>query len=203
MMWPMARTCDRTTGSRVVVLVLVLVTSLAGCSDSQDRPPDSDGEPASAALRVRTVSGADALDEGTRTDLEAEVGDVLSSYLVAAFLGDYPRDDFVGSFQHFTFRASRRAVRDVDLLTASGFRDAESVRATRLDARLSFAVDKKDVIGATAAVKFMFEATQDSEIQPIRLRGRFLLENHEGTWSVFGYHVARDDGPARPTGGAS
>ena len=186
-----------TPGPRAVALVVgvVVLLGLAGCSG--DAPPEPAPSEEPVALHVETVHDSGALDEETRTDLETEVGDVLSHYVVGAFLGEFPRQNFVGSFDSFTVGAARAAAGDLDLLTASRFQDATAVRATRLDARLSFLVEGKDVVGASAGVRFGFEAAlDDGETRPFTLRGRFLLVEEDGTWSVFGYDVARDDGDA-------
>ena len=68
----------------------------------------------SAALRVQTVTGAERLDQQTRTEVEGAVGDVLSDYVVAAFLGEFPRQEFVRAFEPFTSVAARKATRDID-----------------------------------------------------------------------------------------
>ncbi len=39
----------------------------------------------------------------------------------------------------------------------------------------------------------------DGEAQPFSLKGRFMLKNEAGTWTVFGYSVQRDDGDAVET----
>lgn len=180
----------RTTGGAVVVMALV-----SGCSTGS--PPDSDPPPdaESAALRVETVSGADRLDEATRAELEGAVGDVLSTYVVGAFLDDFPRQDFVRSFESFTSGVARTAVRDIDQLTAVRVQDATAVRATDLEARLSFLTQAGTVHGGTATVHFAFEATmEDGTTRPLVLDGRFMLDVEEDTWSIFGYDVALDDG---------
>ena len=170
---------------------------VTGCS--ADAPPEDRETPDSAALRVQTVAGADRLDERTRADLEGVVGDVLSAYVVAAFLGDHPREDFVRSFESFTGGAAREAAGDIDLLTAAAVPDATAVRATDLDARLSFLTQGRAVHGGTATVHFAFEATrEDGSTQPLTLDGRFLLEAGQDSWSVFGYDISVDNGDGRP-----
>lgn len=179
----------------IATLVAILVGALVtGC---QAEPPSDDPtqEPGSAALRVRTVSGAERLDEQARTEIEGAVGDVLSGYVVEAFLGDFPREGFVRSFESFTSGAARTAARHIEQLTAARVQDATAVRATRLDARLSVLAEDQRVHGATAAVRFAFEATMaDGTTRPLSLEGRFLLEDDGDEWSVFGYDVALDDG---------
>jgi hypothetical protein len=184
----------RTAGGAVAVAALV-----SGCSGGT--PPDDPTTPGprDVALRVETVAGADRLDEGTRSKVEAAVADVLSDYVVEAFLGEFPREEFVRSFESFTSRAAGRATRDIDLLTAAGVPDATAVRATALDARLSFLTQAGTVHAGTAAVHFAFEATlEDGTTRPLVLDGRFLLEADGDTWSVFGYDVTYDDGADVP-----
>lgn len=185
-----------------LVAVLGAVTVLAGCSDAPpaDAPPSE--EP--VALRVVTVRGAGSLPERDRTEVETAVGDVLSQYVVGAFLGEFPREEFVGAFESFTSGAARRAAGNIKLLTAADVQDAESVKATRLDARLSFLVDDHDVVGATAAVRFGFEAAMgDGENRRLSLVGRFMLVQEDGTWSIFGYDVAHDNAAALGSEGSS
>jgi hypothetical protein len=184
----------RAAGAAAVVVAASLA---AGCSAGA--PPDDPGTPESAALRVQTVSGADRLDERTRADLEGAVGDVLSAYLVDAFLGDFPREEFVRSFESFTSEAARDAAVDIDLLTAAAVPGATAVRATELDARLSFLTQSRTVHGATATVHFAFEATTDSgSTRPLTLDGRFMLVAEGDAWSVFGYDLRLDDGDGAP-----
>lgn len=198
----------RRVGWTARVGVAVAVAALvAGCSTG-DRPDDDRTPTAeSAALRVQTVTGAERLDEATRTEIEQAVGEVLSDYVLEGFLGDFPRQDFVRAFEDFTSVAARKATRHIDYLTAATVRDATDVRATELDARLSFLDQAGEVHGATASVHFAFEATmEDGSTRPLALDGRFMLDADEGTWSVFGYDVRFDDGDessAEAEGGGS
>ncbi|QBX54280.1 hypothetical protein EXE58_01535 [Nocardioides seonyuensis] len=189
-----------------------VLTTLAAClaislgSGCQPATPseDPDADTDSAALRVQVVSGAEDLDEAARTEIEGSIGDVLSGYVVAAFLGDFPREEFVQSFESFTSGAARSAARDIAQLTAAGAQDATSVRATRLDARISVLSQDQAALGATAAVSLAFEATMpDGATRPLTLKGRFLLEEDDGDWSVFGYDVAMDDGDVVRAGSTS
>lgn len=178
------------TGTVAALAVLATACSAGNVPDDGDT-----STPKSAALRVQTVGGADQLDERTRVELEGAVGDVLSTYVVEAFLGAFPRQEFVRSFESFTSGAARSAAVDIDQLTAASVRDATDVRATELEARLSFLSQSGDVHGGTAAVHFAFEATmEDGTTRSLVLDGRFLLDGEGGTWSIFGYDVAFDDG---------
>jgi hypothetical protein len=187
----------RSTGPAALRTGTVAVVALMATACSTGNPPEDTDTPTaeSAALRVETVSGADDLDERTRTEVEGAVGDVLSAYVVEAFLGDFPRQEFVSSFESFTSGAARSAAEDIGRLTAAAVRDATDVRATELDARLSFLTQAGDVHGGTAAVHFAFEATmEDGTRRPLVLDGRLLLDAERGTWSIFGYDVTFDDG---------
>jgi hypothetical protein len=177
-----------------VVVVLAMLALVAACTDGT-APPGSPSPSPSVALSVETVNGAEDIDESRRTAMETAIGDVLSGYVTHAFLGDFPRQEFVPAFESFTSGAAQRAARDIDRLTATPVQDATAMRATRLDARLSFLVLDGEEVGATAAVKFAFEATMDDgATRPVLLQGRFMLEEDGGEWSVFGYDVALDDG---------
>jgi len=198
MMGRMARTGSGARGALVSLALLVCLTSAACTSDQPAEPSPS--TPESAALRVRTVHVAGSLDADAQAEAESAVGDVLSGYVVRAFLGDYPREDFVSSFESFTGNLARNGVRDIDALTANRLGSAEAVRATRLDADLSFVVDGSDIVGATASVRFDFEATVEGDQQPLSLRGRLMLVEEDDTWSVYGYDVVTDTGEAVQAG---
>lgn len=181
-------------------VVVAVATLAAGCTTGN--PPDDDRTPQaeSAALRVQTVSGAERLDEQTRTELEGAVGDVLSDYVVEAFLGTFPREEFVQSFGSFTSEAARKAAGDIDYLTAASAADATAVRATRLDARLSFLTRSGTVYAGSATVDFAFEATmEDGSTRQLVLDGRIMLDPVEEGWRIFGYDVTFDDGVAVDT----
>ncbi len=185
--------------ARLPASVVVLLVAVAGCSAEPPEPPSSPS--GSVPLEVRTVADTGGLDERLRRRLEGEVGEVLSEYVVNAFLGEFPRQGFVRSFDAFTSGAASYAAGDIEILTAAELADARSVRATALDAGLSFMIHRGDVLGASADVRFRFEATLESgDVVPLRLRGRFTLREDDGTWSVFAYDVDRDDGPATEEG---
>jgi len=201
-MGPSRRRAGRTARVGAAAALALLAAGCSASSPSEDEePPTAE----SAALRVQTVTGAERLDQQTRTEVEGAVGDALSDYVVAAFLGDFPRQEFVQAFEPFTSVAARKATSDIDLLTAATARDATAVRATDLDARLSFLTRTEEVLGGTAAVHFAFDASMgDGTTRHLVLDGRFLLEpDDDGTWSVFGYDVRFDNGDETPAETAS
>lgn len=181
-------------GGRGAAALATLLLAVGGCS-----PDEPDGDPPeprpSAALRVRTVHTAGSVDERIRTTVETEVGDVLSRYVVHAFLGDYPRRDFIRAFDDFTPGATEGAASHIDVLTAAGLEGAAAVRATDLDARLSLLAPGGEVVGATAAVRFRFVVEgEDGAERTATLRGQLGMVDDDGGWSVFRYDVALDDG---------
>lgn len=189
------RPTGRAARAAVAVAACASVLLAAGCSTGKEPDDDTTPDARNAALRVETVSGADRLDEQAVTELEGQVGDVLSDYVVAAFLDDYPREDFVRAFGAFTSRAARKAAGRIDVLTAASSGDAEAMRATRLDARLSFLTQRRTAYAGSAAVHFAFEATMDDgSTRPLVLDGRILLEAEGEQWRIFGYDLHLDDG---------
>ncbi len=185
----------RTSGTLLALLTAALL-ALSACT-GDDPGDDPDGTTQSTTLRLRTVHTAGEIDEEARTRVETAIGDVLSQYVVRAFLGDYPRQDFVSSFDDFTLDTAGKAARHIEVLTGAGFADASSVRASALGADLSLLSPEGRVIGATAAVRFRFEVTKgESEATTVTLSGQLMLVLENGAWSVFGYEVALDDGGA-------
>ncbi len=186
----------RMARARQGILATVVVLLLSGCTD----PPAGDGppqEPESAALRMTTETGGNQLPEDQRTDVESAIGEVLSAYVVEAFLGDHPRTGYLPALDGFTDGAATLAARHLDVLTASGIEDLTAVRATRLDSDLSLYVVDGEALGATARVEFAFDATKaDESSQRLSLSGRLLLSRSRDGWAVFGYDVASDDGTA-------
>ena len=179
----------------LAVAATVAAVAAVGCAAGT--PPDRTEQTSDApvALRLATVSGAERLDESTRSEVEGEVGEVLSTYVVEAFLGTFPRRQFVASFESFTGGAAREAAGEIEVLTATSASDATAVRATDLDARLSFLTLDGTVHGGTATVHFAFEATmEDGAVRPLVLDGRFLLDHEGDTWAIFGYDLKLDDG---------
>jgi hypothetical protein len=178
----------RLRGAIATFIVALSLVGLGGCTPPE--PPS----PEQPALRLLTVHGAFQLRAGPRSVLESRVGDVLVDYVLGAFLGTYPRHDFVRGLGSFTKRLDQSATKDIDLLTAAKYAQATAVTATELTARLSFIVRKEVAIGATAHVLFRFAAElPGGRTVPFTLRGRILLV-HEGTnWFVFGYDLDRDD----------
>jgi hypothetical protein len=182
-----------------LLLTVACALMLAGCTEDPGKPRPQRPQ---VALEIALAGGASTLTPQRRDDLQAEIGDVLSSYVVGAFLGDYPRGDFVRSLDSFTSGVAPRAAKDLDLLTASEFKAARDVVAKRLVASITAFAPDGEALGATARIDFTFDVTEaGGSARALRLQGRLMLAPENGSWKIFGYDVNRDDLPA--AGGSS
>lgn len=173
------------------LLVLLLGPGLTGCTDDRDDPPAGQEE---APLEIELVTGTAGLSRRQRDDVQQQVGDALSTYVVGAFLGDYPRDDFVSALPAFTSRAAEYAADDLELLTARRYSEAEDVTAQSLVARVDVFTAAREASGASARVRFRFEARGAGGASvPFTLNGRFSLVPVQDQWRIFGYDVSRRD----------
>jgi len=180
----------RLRGAIATFIVALSLVGLGGCTSPE--PPS----PEQPALRLTIAHGLGRWKPGIRTTLESQVGDVLANYVVGAFLGDYPRHDFVRGLGSFTSGAAVDASRDNKLLTAAKYARATAVTATDLSARLSFVTVHQAPVGAAAHVVFTFVAEMPGgRTVPFTLRGRILLVLEGTSWLVFGYDLTRDDEP--------
>ena len=141
----------------VSLLVVLLGPGLTGCTDGRSDPPAGNEE---APLEIELVTGTAGLSRQQREDVQQQVGDALSTYVVGAFLGDYPRDDFVNALPAFTSGAAEYAADDLDLLTARRYSEAEDVTAQSLVARVDVFTAAREAEGASARVRFRFEASE-------------------------------------------
>jgi hypothetical protein len=179
---------------------LATVVLVTACTPSDESQPPRQDDAANAALSVSTIDPAD-LDDDVRARMESEVSDLLAGYIVGAFLGEYPRTDFAAGFADFTGGLADNALgEDIEALTVAGVEGVTAVRATRLDARVAFALDSRKVIGASAWVDFEFDVQAGHEpTTRARLHGRFSLARVDGEWTVFGYDLRRSgDGEPVP-----
>lgn len=181
---------------RCLAGALVVVLALAGCTSPSPAPPDPSPSGEQVALRVTTApGGAHQLSSAERARLEGAVGQVLTGYLASGFLGDYPRERFVESFDDFTGGGAGLGALHLGVLTGSRVADATAVRPRSLEAELYFGVKDGDVFGATAYVDFGLDATMpDGTTQDVTLLGRLMLTEQDGRWAVFGFDVRGDDG---------
>jgi len=188
----------RTSGRAVVVAVAVavVVVGLAACTDDTEEPPP-DQHADHVALELSLGPGASELSTQARDELQNDVGAVLSTYVVDAFLGDYPRNDFVDALDTFTSGVAARAAADLELLTGAGFgSSAEEVAATRLSATISSLAPKGQVVGVTAVVDFAFDVEADGKTHETTRQGRLMLMPVDGEWKIFGYDLVPEPGGA-------
>jgi hypothetical protein len=178
----------------LVVAVVGCLVPVGACTGDTDdpAPPGGDG-PKSVALQLSIGPGADDLDSGTRDELQNDVGRVLSTYVVDAFLGDYPRDDFVKALDAFTSGVTQKAATDLEEITGAGFKDADTVVATRLAASIAAFAPGRDALGASAHVDLAFDVTQDGSTREVTVQGRLMLTPVDGQWKIFGYQLRTDD----------
>jgi hypothetical protein len=175
---------------RRAALIAAATAVLPLATACTDDPPAPEPDRESVALELSLGPGASGLSPTERDRLQTAVGDTLSAYVVGAFLGDYPRDDFVVALDSFTSGAARMAAEDLDVVTGDGFGAADDVVATRLDARLSTFAPDDTAAGVTAAVHFEFDVVaSDGSIERERLVGRLMLTPEGDEWKIFGYDV--------------
>jgi hypothetical protein len=174
-------------------LATVLLVGFAACTADDSTPPGPDEPAGDVALEVVSVK-ATGIDEETRTQLESEVGDVLASYIVEGFLGDYPRQDFVRGLADFSNGLADEGGRDLNVLTLAGLSDVTAVRATRLKVNLAFYNPGGDTVGASAFLDLAFDITfKDGTTRVVTRTGRLTLGRTDGDWRVIGYDVCCSD----------
>jgi hypothetical protein len=180
--------------------VVVWVALLGACTeDDSPQPPPPTAEADGVALEISLGPGAEGLSTDARDDLQNDVSAVLSTYVVEAFLGDYPRDDFVDVFGVFTSGGASDAAEDIENITGAGFKNADGVVATRLEASISTFAPGPTAEGVSAHVDFAFDVTEGEATRAVTMRGRLMLTPVDGEWKIFGFDVKTDD----PASGAA
>jgi hypothetical protein len=173
-----------------MIATLVLLTGMAACTDDTPEPPPGPHED-HVALELTMGPGASGLSPEARDQLQNDVGAVLSTYVVEAFLGDYPRDDFVDALDSFTSGVADEGAAHLGLITGAGFgKDVESVTATRLTATISTFAPEGRALGASADVDFAFTVEAGGTTRQATRRGRLMLVTVDGEWKIFGYDLA-------------
>jgi hypothetical protein len=177
----------------LVAVALAWVVPLGACTGDSKEPPKPDDGPESVALQLSLGPGAEGLSTEARDELQNDVGAALSTYVVEAFLGDYPRDDFVDALDSFTSGVAEDAAIQIDTITGAGFKDAEEVVASRLQARIATFAPGREAVGVTAHVDFAFDVTEDGAAREVTMRGRLMLMPIDDDWKIFGFDVETDD----------
>jgi len=179
-------------------VALLLAAAAGACSGSDDEPgaTPSSGPSEATDQSVRTqvsygkVTGN--LPPGSRDRLGQQVGQVVSRWTDAAYLGgDYPRRDFADSWPGFTAGAQREAHGDRALMSNEdiGAR-IDGVVPHKSVVRLDVLAVKKHPVGITAHVYLGFGTTGDVE-KEVRVKGRLFLTHTDGGWKVFGYDMTK------------
>jgi len=183
------------------VLALVPLFAVGACSSSEPSTspdPTSSATVASDPTVVSVASLTGKLDDAARSGVSEAVATVVSDYLDAAYLGDFPRADLSGAFGSFTAGAKARAVKDQDLLTSAALSDQiTSATETAGTVALDILASRGQAAGVTARWTLTFD-TEGALASTQTVRGSFDLTPVEGGWQVFGYDV--EQGPTAPTG---
>lgn len=189
-----ARRSRGVRGLALLVTVVVLwLTTGSGCNDDEPEPdrPESQSVP----LELTLGRGSSDLATEVSDTFQNDVVDTLSGYVVSAFLGDYPRSDFVEALDWFTTDGAEVAAGQLNVLTGTLFEDADSVVATKLEARLAPFAPGQQPAGVSAAIQFSFDVTEDGDTSTVTLTGRLMLVPEDDGWRIFGFKVSRDDLP--------
>ena len=175
-------------------LLAALLSGLGACTSDDSQPPEPEQSAGDVALQVVSVK-TPGVDEQALTELESEVGDVIASYIVEGFLGDYPREDFVRSLADFTNGLVDDGGLDLAVLTLSGTPEIADVRATKLHARLAYFNPGDEVVGATAFLDLAFDVTlADGSTRAVTRSGKLVLGRVDSDWRIFGYAMCCFDG---------
>lgn len=173
----------------VAALATALLLGLGACSADDSGPPAKGDPNAGVALQVESVR-TPGVDEATRTELESEIGDVLASYIVAGYLGEYPRDDFVRSLADFSNGLADDGGKDLPGLTLAGLDGVTAVRATQLHAELAYFAPGGQVVGARAFLRLAFDVTlSGGTTESVTREGHLELRKDGGAWRVSGYRL--------------
>jgi len=189
-----ARRARSVRGLALLLTVAALwLTTGSGCDDD---PAEPDGpEPQSVPLELTLGTGSADLAPDASDQFQNDVSETLSGYVVSAFLGDYPRTDFVQALDWFTSDGAEVAAPDLDYLTGKAFEDADSVVATKLSARLAPFAPGAQPAGVSAAVEFSFDITESGDTSSVTLTGRLMMVPEADGWRIFGFRVRRSDQP--------
>ena len=77
----------------LITVAALWLTTGSGCDDDPAEPDGSDVD--AVALELALGKGSEGLTPEVSDGFQNDVADTLSGYVGSAFLGDYPRTDFV------------------------------------------------------------------------------------------------------------
>ena len=201
----MHRPCSRprrraTRTAAAVALTVLLGVPLGACSGDDGDPGAarpggaSSGAtegppPVETTAKMGNVTGQ--LSGARRARLVTQVTDVVDGWIDSAFLGDYPRSDFVDAFPGFSEGAADDARTDGALMSNKPL-GADLTEVVALQRRLS--VDALAVKGRAVAVTARVVLTMrlSGEVnRKERVAGSLFMTYREGGWQAFGYDVTR------------
>lgn len=184
-----------------VILALVLLAGLVGCTGSSREPDersaasptDQASSPEEAARPTRVLVGnvVGRLPKPRRRKVVRQVTSVVDDWLDAAYVGGtWPRR-ISGAFDGFTPVAARRARRDRSLTTGADVAERiDGVRVTKRAVRLDLLSASGRPVGVTARVTLDYKTSGDLQ-RKVSVRGRLLLTPARRGWKVFAYDLTK------------
>jgi hypothetical protein len=191
-------TLPRARSALVSGVVLAMLAGAVGCDSGDDLGGDDTGSSSNHASDVPKVATVTTLQHvGKRLDamhrerIKGRVTAAVDPWFDAAFLGEFPRDDYADAFAGFTRGAAEDAQRDLDLLSNAGIADQiESATATKRRVRVDVFAYQGHPKGATA--HFVLDFTTEGELaESLQVRGDLYLTKVKGEWKIFGYDVGQ------------
>lgn len=196
----MRPTRHRTLWARPLAGTLAAVL-LATSACSGDEPKDDSDEPrgtattesATPALETTASIGevVGKLGKKNRKHLVDKVAAMVDQWIDAAYVGgDYPRDDFGGSFSVFTQDAAALAEKQSGVMSNAAIgEDIDTVEATKRIVKVDVLAAEGRPVGVTARLRLVMEI--DGGDRKEQVRGRLVLTKAASGWQVFGFDVTR------------
>ncbi len=180
--------------ARRVAPILFSVLVLGACSGTEDDPPaegptPSAGQQHALETLVRTGRVTGKLGRGEADRAAADVAAVVDAWHEAAYLGDYPRDDF--EWPGFRPGLAKQARRDRDLTSNARLGDRiDGVQPRVRNVTVDLLAVRGKAVGATARFRLVLDTTGQAA-RTVVVRGRLALVPVKAGWQVFEYDVAR------------
>lgn len=190
-----------------VVLLGIAGFAVTGCSAEEEPSPSAEvsttttptasGKPQpSVPTRVRIAQVDGKLSDPARAMLRSKVKKVVDTWIDAAYLGEFPRQDFAAAYAGFSAGAKQQALRNKGFLSNAAIAGRiESATASERRVDLDVVAARGHAIGVTARVRLVFETTGELE-RTDKVEGRLYLSRDRSdplTWRVFGYDMTRSE----------
>lgn len=183
----------------VATTVLVVAMSLAACSGDDDDSGDDTETPSeeppamvvSTEVRIGEVSGR--LPKKKQDAISAEVGEVVTDWIDAAYFNGAPQISLEDAFPGFTKGAAALARRDKWLMSNAtlGSNVEEVVPVGTVHVDVDLLAPKGKVAGATGRFKIVFDTVAE-KTKRVTVRGRVALSRvKDGPWRIFAYDAGR------------